>query len=184
MIEPISPIRPVAVPPWSGRYRLATSVIPRFWRHWLLDSGSLTLRLIALKPGCFNVRLLREHYENVRYPECLDLELTSGQSVWVREVALCIDDQPVVYGRTVIPLTTIVGKHRRLQHLGNRSLGSYLFRQPGIQRQSLIAARVHSEDMSVNWCRRSVFTLDGRPILVTESFADRLKDIVANRSIA
>ena len=165
---------PVPVPNWSGRYQLPACLIPTYWRHWLTDNGSLTQRLTDLKPGHFRVQLLREYRDRASPTEYRELGIENDQPVWIREVALCIDQDVLVFGRTVIPLSTLVGKHRRLLSLGERSLGSYLFRQPGIFRRSLSFARVHYPGLPVNWSRRSVFSLDQKPLLVTESFTDTL----------
>lgn len=164
------------VPLWSGKFRLPAAAAPRFWRRWLLDNGSLTRRLMALKPGHFQVQLLREYRGYATPVEYQQLGLRYRQPVWVREVALCIDHQRLVYGRTIIPLSTLTGKHRRLLSLGNRPLGQYLFQQPGMERRSVTIARVHPSRLPVNWQRRSVFTLDGKPLLVTESFAEQLRE--------
>lgn len=166
---------PDPAPGWSGRYRLPISSVAPFWRAWLADNGSLTQRLIALKPGHFRVRLLREYRGHASAIECRELGLPLRQPVWIREVALCIDDDVVVFGRTVIPVSTLAGRHKRLLCLGEKSLGSYLFSQPGIFRQSLSFARVHHPGLPVNWCRRSVFSLDHKPLLVTESFTEKLR---------
>ena len=166
---------PKPAPIWSGRCGLPASSIPDFWRHWLTDNGSLTQRLIELKPGHFRVRLLREYRGHATPLEYRALGLSIKHPVWIREVSLCIDDDVVVFGRTVIPISTLTGKHTRLLSLGERSLGSYLFRQPGIFRRSLSFARVHEPRLPVNWCRRSVFSLDNKPLLVTESFTEKLR---------
>lgn len=163
-------------PAWSGQYRLPASSAPRFWRHWLLDNGSLTRRLVALKPGHFTVKLLREYRGHAHPAEYRQLRLTYQQPVWVREVALCIDHQCLVYGRTIIPLSTLRGKHRRLLSLGDRPLGQYLFQQPSMKRRSVTISRIHQPKLPVNWQRRSVFTLDSKPLLVTESFTEQLRE--------
>ena len=91
--------------------------------------------------------------------------------VLVREVRLLGCGQTWVHARSLIPATTLTGRHRKLAHLGNRPLGEVLFSDPGMQRGDIETARVplYSAD-SRAWARRSVFMLDHKPLLVSEVF--------------
>lgn len=167
-----------AAPRWSNRNQVAASVIPRFWRNWLFDDGSLTARLSALQPGAFNVCVVQEYTGRATPVEQHELALRPHQSVWVREVILRLNDTPLVYARTAVPLASLCGNESRLRHLGNRSLGSYLFRQPSLRRTPLKVSHCRANDLGLQWARRSVFTLQGKPLLVTEAFSHRLSDFV------
>jgi chorismate--pyruvate lyase len=103
--------------------------------------------------------------------------------VWTREVQLFCDEQPWVFARTVIPPATLCGRSRRLQHLGDRPLGEVLFTDPGVQRGEVQIARITAsqhlhrrafgalaELPAVIWGRRSLFRIDGRPLLICEIF--------------
>ena len=162
-----------AAPGWSSRYRNMAAAASPLWRNWLLDNGSLTRRLQNLQAGTFSVHLCGHGYAQASPMECLDLGLRSGSAVWYREVELNVGDQKLVQARTVVPLHSGLARLSPLSRLGNRSLGSYLFRQPGLQRQTVRIHRCHScvdSDASWRWARRSIFTLNGQRLQVTEVF--------------
>lgn len=162
------------VPDWSGRNRCLPALLPQPWRDWLFDRGSLTARLSALQPGQFRVQLLSQYHGRPTPLERSELGLAHGQTVWVREVILLLGDTPVVYARTAVPLATLTGAGRRLQHLGQRSLGSFLFRQPSLRRAPLQASHCKANPLGLEWSRRSVFHLWGKPLMVSEAFTGQL----------
>ena len=81
------------------------------------------------------------------------------------------------------------GKHRRLRCLGDRPLGAYLFSNPGLIRSEQQIARITRTDPLFEfatsgsereceqiWGRRSLFTIDEKPLLVSEFFLPALFD--------
>ncbi|WP_420589231.1 chorismate--pyruvate lyase family protein [Bacterioplanoides sp.] len=164
------------VPDWSTRNHMAACCLPAFWRDWLLDTGSLTARLCRL--GNFRVEILREFQGTPTQLERQRLALSHQARVWVREVVLKVDDVALVYARTAIPQQTLQGKEKRLQHLGEKSLGSYLFQQPNLQRQPLAVSHCNPNQLGLEWCRHSVFTLGHKPLMVSEAFTAQLHDFV------
>ncbi|MDP2547790.1 chorismate lyase [Oceanobacter sp. 4_MG-2023] len=165
-------------PRWSGRFCVTPASIPREWRHWLNDAGSLTKRLQALDPSTFSVKVIRQYCGPALPTEQADLKLHGRQPVWVREVSLCLGQTELVRARTAIPLTSLARVGQQIRHLGNRSLGSYLFRQPSLRRQPLKFSRTGASTVNqpnpFGWARRSVFTIHGAPLLVTEAFSSLL----------
>lgn len=168
---------------WIPAARLARSRVPPDLLPWLLDSGSLTERLISACPGKFSVRLTGQERQRPLREEADALGLGAGTRAVVRQVQLQCDAQPWVLARTVIPLTTLTGPRRRLMRLGNRSLGAFLFSDPTMSRDPmevthLIAGSFLHAAITVAmakppvelWGRRSVFRLNGRPLLVSEFF--------------
>ncbi|MAD44673.1 MAG: chorismate--pyruvate lyase [Oceanospirillaceae bacterium] len=163
---------------WSLRHQYPAFLLLPHWRDWLLDKGSLTARLSALQPGSFNVSVLREYHTRPTPTERRALRLSHQQTVWVREVILRLGDVPLVYARTAVPLATLSGSERRLQSLGNRSLGSYLFRQPSLQRTPLKVCHCRKNHLGLQWARYSLFRLKGKPLLVSEGFSARLNEFI------
>ncbi|UZK02491.1 chorismate--pyruvate lyase family protein [Venatoribacter cucullus] len=167
-----------AVPDWSGRNRCLPSLLPPLWRDWLLDSGSLTARLSALRPGQFRVQLLAQYHGRPTPLERTELQLHGQHNVWVREVILLLGDTPLVYARTAVPITTLNGAGKRLQSLGERSLGSFLFQQPNLRRTPLRASHCKANALGLEWSRRSVFYLGDKPLMVSEAFTGALTDFL------
>lgn len=139
-------------------------------KDWVLSRGSLTAYLIALSRGDFKVRVIHQGWHKPSLDERLTLKLPLAQRAWVREVALVCQGEVWVQARSVIPLTVLQGKGRRLRFLGSRSLGSLLFN--GGQRQEMTIMAASSKHRS--WTRRSRFCYGGQPLLVQETFLPAL----------
>lgn len=169
-------LHPIA-PSWSAKNNYQSFLLPAAWRSWLFDSGSLTARLKALQPGAFWVQVLQQYYAAPTRIEQTEMQLDANQKVWIREVVLHLADTPVVYARTAIPLHTLCGNEKRLQHLGNSSLGSFLFRQPNLTRGKLMVSHCQNNDLGLTWARRSVFYLGSKPLMVSEAFSQHLQQL-------
>ena len=152
------------------------------WRTWLTDHGSLTARLQARCTG-FNVARVRQEKMRPFPDERAILGLAMQSQSVVREVLLNCGNVPLVFAHTIIPLKALDGPWRALATLGNRPLGATLFSDPHIQRFPLeykaLDARHHLYRATGNhvatlprrlWARRSLFSLQDHPILVTEVF--------------
>lgn len=146
------------------------------WWRWVASTDSLTARLIEATNGDFCIRLLTQHLDRPRRDEALALGIPFTQRVWRREVALCAAGRPWVVARSVAPLAQLRGQ--RLGQLGERSLGSWLFRQPDLERGPIHvtrqAAPFHAERGP--WGRRSLFRHGRFTVLVQEFFLARMAD--------
>ncbi|WP_208435893.1 chorismate lyase [Bartonella phoceensis] len=138
--------------------------IPDSIRDWLMESGSMTLRLkkyctcIDVEPQreCFITRdQLQEEAEH----------LPNSARYWLREAILMGDNQPWLFGRTVIPQETLSEQNQALMHLGTIPLGHYLFNSHKLTRDY-----IHIGQQDALWARRSRLRLAGKPLLLTELF--------------
>lgn len=149
---------------------------PEWWR-WVASRDSLTARLVAAGgQRAFRVRLLDQRLGRPRRDEALALGLPLGRLTWLREVALCLDERPWVMARSVVPLDGLHGQ--RLDRLGERSLGSWLFRQPDLARGPIEVTADPSFFPAAGgpWARRSVFRHRRFAVLVQECFLDTMTD--------
>lgn len=137
-------------------------------RPWLLADGSLTAALVNLSGGAFRVRVTRERWERPRPDERRALNLPPRLYARVREVELLGRDEVWVTARSILPVTTLRGPGGRLRYLGNRSLGSLLFK--GRARRGPLAIRCRDG----HWERHSCFFYHGQPLLVRERFLPAL----------
>ena len=175
--------------PHFSRWRPVSAARPAMstsWWQWVASTDSLTARLIvAGGEKQFRVRLLRQGVGWPREDEARALGIAPKRYAWLREVALCLDNTPWVVARSVAPLTQLKGQ--RLEGLGERSLGSWLFRQPGLIRgpleattQSPLFARMNGIESDCTWGRRSVFHHGGKhgglSLLVQEYFLRAMAD--------
>lgn len=169
--------------------------LDRALRAWLLSDGSLSRRL-AQAFGGFRVQLLDQGTAPATAEELRVLRRHGSgrcrlQRCHVREVVLWGDGQPLVHARSVLPAVQARLTWRAVRGLGQRPLADLLFglraahcdRLGGQQASPLQARRLgHRLGWSAHplWCRRSVFTRRGVPLLVTEWFAPAVRDRTPN----
>ena len=177
----------VKEPRWhkgSYQHRTLSSTMPSTLRSWLFDNGSLTKKLISYSKNQFHVEVLQQKIERAKHSEYRALKLNNRHWAVVREVILYGGNVPWVYARTIIPLSTLSGKLRRLHYLGSRPLGGTLFADPSMRREGLEIAHVkarhlpsRAKNMKPLWGRRSLFIIKNKPLLVGEIFlADLIKE--------
>lgn len=178
-------------PRWKFHSCYPSAALPPLLRDWLLDTASLTLRLQQLCPGGFRVRLLSQSWGRPLRDETRRLGMRPGTLALIRQVQLLCREQAWVYARTVMPVASLSGRVRRLAHLGTRPLGGMLFADPNLERGGVELARLGTGQAmhaaatchlaprpGAIWGRRTVFRLDGKPLLVSEIF---LPDFPAGR---
>ena len=166
---------------WREGKQLPRAAPTAVLRAWLLDSGSLTRRVQHACAGRFRVRVETQGWGRPRLDEYRALGLRIGRIALIREVHLLCDERPWVFARTIIPVTTLRGRQRRLARLGDRPLGAVLFADPHMQRgpvqvacilpgSSLYAVAMQGlkRRPAEIWGRRSIFRLGGKPLLVSE----------------
>jgi len=154
---------------------------------WLNDQGSLTKRMMDYCSGQFSVRVLSQQWIRPEAEESKMLGVPRHQRALLRQVQLLCDDTVCVYARSIIPLATLRGKHRRLKRLANKPLGGYLFAQPNLKRSNQHIARIirkdplfeialpdPQQDCDQLWGRRSLFSMDKKSLLVSEFFLPAL----------
>jgi chorismate--pyruvate lyase len=154
--------------------------VPKLWRDWLFDAGSLTQRLLDASYGDLSVNVIKQQFQVPSLSERHALGLPDRQQAMIREVLLCGVGQPWVFARSVLPLTTLSGRLRKLRQLGTQPLGALLFNDPTMTREPVEVACVNADNNrlpcstlsgdSCTWGRRSVFRLDNKPLLVAEFF--------------
>ena len=158
--------------------------LPSKIRPWLLDDGSLTGRLIGLRQGQFAVERLHQGWSIPSLSERRLLGLGPRQLALVREVALLLDRQPVVFARSVFPIASLTGNLAHLRRLQNRSLGAFLFRYPGMHRSPFELALLSGDSEYLPaalqqagpaWGRRSRFEIKGKALMVSEVFLQRFR---------
>ena len=147
------------------------------WLDWLTDSTSLTKRLTQISDQQVRVQLLQQRLLKPALNECKVLGIGPQEHALVRQVILHGVNQPWVFARTVIPLSTLNQGNRHLMLLGNRSLGSVLFKNAHTRRTSQEITRSHPDFCApFIWGRRSTFAIGQAPLLVTELFLEPFRD--------
>ena len=178
-------------PRWSLPEQVSRAQTPDLLvMGWLLDTGSLTQRLRAACPGQLRVEVLDQAFRRPTLSELQTLDMPINELAWVRQVHLLCDGKPLVFARTVIPVSSLVGRCRRLARLGNRPLGALLFADKSMRRGEMeiaclkprhavfpVATRHLLRKPAAIWGRRSVFFLNRKPLLVSEVFLPEIAQL-------
>lgn len=148
---------------------------------------SLTAKLKTLCPS-LQVVVLSEEFEAPLASEAMRLGLNPKNEAWVRCVLLKCESQNWIYARTIIPHLDNHNPWQELQKLGNKPLGEILFEMPSIQRTEFefskdkLAIWPHlmehlpaGNDLQEGFARRSVFSQDQAPLLLTEVYLPELQ---------
>jgi len=166
-------------PRWRPQHHFCSATLPPGTRNWLTDDGSLTARLSSLGRGEFRVQRLSQQWAVPLGSERRLLGEAPRQLALVREVALWLGDHPVVFARSVFPVSSLTGSLGHLKRLQNKSLGAILFRHPGMQRSPFELAYMRGDcdylppglrQERPAWGRRSRFDIAGNGLLVSEVF--------------
>ena len=161
-------------------------VIPLAIRPWLIETGSLTARIKSLcrgGTGEFSVELLGQKVRPAKVHEQALLQLSSNDSVIVRQVYLYCDMQPVVYARSLIPTLVLKNRFSDLENLGEQPLGEKIFSDPQLERSPIEWITISQESKVYRdatkalsnkpenlYGRRSLFYGAAKPILISEYF--------------
>lgn len=168
-------------PRWRSTGRYIRAELPAASRNWLLDDGSLTLRLTSLGLGEFSVQRLYQGWQLPLLSECKLLGVSPSQRALVREVGLMLADNTVVFARSVFPIASLTGDLAHLRYLQNKSLGAILFKHPGMRRNPFELAQICGDSDYLPaalqqgtpaWGRRSRFVMGGRSLMVSEVFLE------------
>jgi len=166
-------------PCWRAVGRYTSATLAADVRVWLTDNGSLTGQLVASGRGAFRVQRLYQGWEVPLPSERKLLALPPRQVALVREVALLLDSEVVVFARSIFPIASLVGSLAHLRRLHNSSLGAILFKHPGMHRDPFELALMpgHSDYLppalrqaAPAWGRRSRFEIAGKKLMVSEVF--------------
>jgi len=169
---------------WCKKQHCLSKLLNVKLKRWLFDTGSLTSRLIEHCNGDFSVKIIAIRRATPRPDEISALNMRPRSHALIREVHLCCDNEPLVYARTIIPVSSLRGSLRGLALLGSKPLGVVLFsdklmRRTPIEITSLKPghkryAWTENIDSKVVWGRRSVFNLKQQELLVSEFFLPAL----------
>lgn len=137
-------------------------------RYWLLSQGSLTAQLEA---HFTKVQLssVAEYSSFASLAQANTLGIAARSAVIVRNISLSSSTQPLIWAHSVLPLSSLVGANQQIRLQRHKPLGKILFQHPNLTRSPIQLCYSDSY-----WCRRSVFTINGRPVLVAEAFAQEL----------
>lgn len=137
-------------------------------KHWLLEADSLSHRLAQC---C--IKLSVEVFNNKRMPASeLSLDekqLLENEESLLREVILRGDRHDWVYGRTLIPQSSLYAQTHDLENQGEQPLGITVFNSAGSYRDALQVGTTVINGKPL-FARRSRLWMNNKPMLVAEIF--------------
>ena len=157
---------------WQLIENLTEQECPSDLLAWLAYKGSLTKQLRHLAEDEFQLKVLHQYWSTDEV----------GKKILCREVGLFCDEHLAIIAKTIIPKSTLQGETASLEYLGNRSLGDYLFTHPEVARSPIevcyddlrdefsSVARPWLAGQTPAWARRSIFTIESRPLSIMEVF--------------
>lgn len=174
---------PPAAVHWLPESRLHELTHDAHWRSWLLERGSMTVRL----QSCYaevRVEVESQGLAPVLGDEAQALGLGSGldtaRRTWVRQVTLWCGAQVLLQARSVVPGWAPGNAWHELAHLGTQPLGHLLFSMPDISRSPFEVAwvaawpapqgsdRPRAGEDAPRLARRCVYERRGCALLLTE----------------
>ena len=136
------------------RPRLNPALLDSHVQNWLVDRQSLTRKLIQHSQK-FQVKKLHQRKARMLNDEALAISISLPGRIWEREVLLICDDQPVVFGHSIVPLQRAFD-WPHFAKLGSRSLGSTLFNDPLVKRSALQFARLYPSHPLARRAQRAI----------------------------
>lgn len=147
---------------------------PAFIKPLMNDKGSLTAALVRLAQGAFRVRVLQQHIAVPLFHEQRTLARPLHKAAMIREVELLVHETPVVYARSIVPLSLVSNGKNGLANLGRTPLGHLLFKDGRIRVSKREFAFITYDQQSLT-ARRTPYEYQGSTILVSEFFLPALK---------
>ncbi len=145
-------------------------------KSWLTFRGSLTEKMEEASGRPIKVQVTAQGMGPVSEEERRCLGLLQREWAWIREVELSIDSVPWLLARTIVPRHSLVGELRRIKLLGEKPLGPLLFNRLRAERCDIDFTEVDQVPWMKRrfaqslWCRRSLFYVQHRPLLLKELF--------------
>lgn len=131
--------------------------------------------------------MAKGYFESVTMDRVNEGWQTAESSQYCRAIIMRGDGQPLWYAETTIPHSTFIKRERDFSGLGDATLGSLLFTDQGITRDSLVVSQASKtsslylallhylpDTVPGLWQRHHVYLVDGEPLYLNEIFLPHL----------
>ncbi|MET0988650.1 MAG: chorismate lyase [Steroidobacteraceae bacterium] len=169
---------------WIDAETLAHADVSATIRSWLTYSGLLSARMRDFFGSAYALNIVRE-LQSIDCTEGLARMACPNGAALLREIEIMNGPRRAMFAQTCIPIMTLQSQPW-LGQLGTSSLGETLARVATVHRGPLefkhltggdallVAATAGTTSPSSLWARRSIFAIEGAPLLVTEVFLPEL----------
>jgi chorismate--pyruvate lyase len=149
-------------------------------QHWLFLPGALTPRLKAM--GAYSIEVVEQFHGALNPDEAQALNVPAASTGWVREVVMKLDGEACVTARSLTSMPALHSDWSELNNYGGRPLAEILYTSEQTLREpfqcAVLAPDAPLTALSHRFApqakrllaRRSRFTRNGSPLLVSECF--------------
>ena len=116
---------------WISYQEMDNELRDKYIKSWLIEDGPITKRIKSSER--FKLNLLKDEIDIVNNLDTDFLGKDLGE-IKTREVILMGNNVPIVFARSLIPLSTIENGFSKLGELGTKPLGDILFEKKNIQK--------------------------------------------------
>lgn len=155
---------------WCPETHPQVGAISAEWRHWLLNRGSLTQRLVDFSDNDFEVKVLFQGWEKPLLHEARELNIPLNLVARIREVELHCHGVAYVFARSVMPLQIFLQQRHVLANIGTRPLGHLLFKDGKMRSSKRSISRYQTSDRHSIFGRSTPYRYADQEILVSEFF--------------
>jgi len=164
-----------------------TTIHPKL-KQLLYHSGSNTHRLhqlFKIQPGV--TKLAASTKPIFAFENRLLVSANTTAYAFVREICMSVQQRVVMFGRTVIPLTALQGRLKKIKLIGDQSIGPWLYRYHHLLSRKTLSilplATQHplyplahqalaADPPSTLWHKCSIMQLQQHTLLIHEVFND------------
>ncbi|MDX1519721.1 MAG: chorismate lyase [Gammaproteobacteria bacterium] len=156
-------------------------------RDSLTCEGSLTEYISGYCAGGLELKIKNEKWQRPVTGELPGYGRIGKRQLYIREITLNCGDARFIYGRSLFSRRSYRYCRRQLERLGDRPLGEWLFGDRRIQRMHTQIGRIPKLSRLYRlaipgetvrpaklWGRRSLYSVNGHPLLVIEIFLPSL----------
>jgi chorismate--pyruvate lyase len=155
---------------WFSEKHPSVKGWPAEWSQWLLNRESLTTRLMDYSQGDFEVKVVSQRWGLPLLHEAKSLGIPMHMAARIREVELHCHGSPVVYARSVMPLTIFLEQRYVLANIGTRPLGHLLFKDGRMRASKRSLSIFQLAGQNPVYGRSTPYRYADKEILVSEFF--------------
>jgi chorismate-pyruvate lyase len=166
---------------WRSANKFFANPLPDpLWR-WL-QQPKLTQALQQHYPS-HQLKVISQGMSTLLYEESILLPELESKRCWLREICHCNQEQPLIYGRVMVPELTYLQHADELNQLKNRPIGdTLLFKNPQVIRSAFHYAKLDEYapfyqrscellgPAAFFYARYSIFQWQNYPLIITEIF--------------
>ena len=161
---------------WQRDNNVTQNKIREPLRELITSHGSLTKALTQLGSD-FSVNVLSQKLDLPLFHEQHILNRALHRKAIIRQVELRVDNNLMVFARSILPLSLVEKTQTGLANLGQKPLGHLLFKEGEMRVSKRQFAQTSFQGKSI-YARRTPYQYMGSSILVSEFFLPNVEQLL------